>query len=314
MSRPNLFNLILVGRDPPGCGAYSAVVNSVIDHYPCRVLCVNICTEGDQLQVARDQPDLVTIRVGGAKRREVPLLVLPDLLDRPTHLIWELGPTEERDTLLRLQKLATRVIFDSDGAPSATNFCCTLLSDMGQFRADLTELNWAYIQGWRSVLAEAFRTPGALELLRSTTQLTITYNGRQEPFCRRPDLPALMLQAWLASRLHWTHQSTLRPTITYSGPVTVTLAATQQADLPPASIASIEFVAPNQRLFLQTEKGLNRVRVESSLHPNEQPHRLPLREMRREEAILDQLFLARTSPQLRPTLEVLSLVEGGCEI
>lgn len=323
--RACLFNLILVGRQPPGCSAFQRLVDAIIERYPCRIICINIRTDqsADFLEQTADiqtvgegshrvSCDRIGVEVGGSQRRRVPLIILPLLVsDLPVHLVWKLGPNEERETLLRLQKLTQRVIFDSDGAPSASNFCCSLVSDMSLFRADITDLNWAFIQGWRSALAEAFPTKDDLEFLRRTRVVNVSFNNRQETFCARPELPALMLQAWLAGRLEWTFQKNDGHQITYqrpNGETQVKLIPTIDQDLPAATILSVELISDdNQRRFLQLEKGLQRVRVETV----GLPHYVPLRDTTREEAVLDQLFIPYTSRQLRPTLETLCLVEGG---
>jgi glucose-6-phosphate dehydrogenase assembly protein OpcA len=295
------------------------MVNSIVSRYPCRIICLSYRMEQpeDFLQVdmgieeggvcAITGCDWINITVGGNHRRRVPLLILPHLVsDLPVQLVWKLGPMEERETLLRLQKMTNRVIFDSDGAPSTSNFCCALAGDMSLFQSDITDLNWAYLQGWRSLLAEAFQAPAQLALLKQAKRIEIQYNHRLENFCKCPELPARMLQAWLASRLGWAFQGLEGNTIKYQNGVAVVFNPITDNDLPAASITSITLQGEdNQRLVLQVEKGMQRVRVDSPT-----PHTLPLREMAREEAVLDQLFIPHTSRQLKRTLEVLCLIEG----
>ncbi|MBI3508367.1 MAG: glucose-6-phosphate dehydrogenase assembly protein OpcA [Chlamydiia bacterium] len=221
--RASLFNLIIFSSLSRRTDYFRAIVQKVVEKFPCRTLFITSDPDGKQSylktavsvlfpqeeesSIACDQID---IGVAGSSHERVPFLILPHLLpDLPIYLLWAEDPSIEHPLFLPLSKLATRIIFDSEAADDLHAFSKTVLHLRKKTHIDIADLNWARTEGWRDLLSSSFDEKERYELLHHIEHLKITYNSRETEFFVHLKTQAIYLLAWLSSRLHWkcTHSS-----------------------------------------------------------------------------------------------------------
>jgi glucose-6-phosphate dehydrogenase assembly protein OpcA len=157
---------------------------------------------GNAQQVCCEQ---VTLRAAGARVKELPSLVAPLLLsDLPTFLCWFAPPALGDGILRRLADLADRVVLDfarSADARADLEALARLLAE-GQKRAAYSDLEWSRLTPWRTLLAGFYDVADYRAYLARVSRVTIAYTPSATSADAVPP-GALLLAAWLASRLRW---------------------------------------------------------------------------------------------------------------
>jgi glucose-6-phosphate dehydrogenase assembly protein OpcA len=154
----------------------------------------NLC--GEQLTLkARGQ---FTVELPSAS---VPLLV-PDL---PVFLWWRDAPRLGDETFASLMHAADRVIIDSAAFRNPHEDVLELVTLLGTRRRDaaaISDLNWARLTSWRTLLASFYDVEEYRAALENIERVRIEY----VPHGNAPGMiapKALILAGWLASRLGW---------------------------------------------------------------------------------------------------------------
>lgn len=256
--RACLHNLIIYSSECDRLPYLQEIVQKTIDKFPSRMIFVTLGGENlsTKVSVARSGTiacDLIDFVLPQKDHKLIPFMVMPHLIcDLPTYVLWANDPTQKDPIASQLQKLATRIIYDSESCDDLNRFAKTALSDPEKPVADL---NWARIEGWRVVLSNLYRSPDRLRALNETEKIHITYNSHTTPYFSHTRIQALYFQAWIASCLGWKLKS-LRTeergkTLVYDN-CEITLEPVDFKQLAPGRIVTIEISAKDgDHLLLQ---------------------------------------------------------------
>ncbi len=207
-----LFTLIAYVEDPERLEHTECLLKHVLGRYPCRVLLlreepgqkeveVSVSLElvGDgQTQVTCDQ---IEVLFPPAKKGEIPFLVLPHLLSNvPVCLLWKGRPSPSDTVYTLLKGVVNRLVIDPENLDQA-QYAGELWANL---HAELIDLKWASIAGWRQLLAKVFGDPACIDAVCAPAELTIRVAGGA-------GLSALYLQAWLVGQLGWDKRGTITP-------------------------------------------------------------------------------------------------------
>lgn len=217
-----LFNLIVYTHEARRTEYFHKVVQSIIQQYPSRILFieankevpadflkVSVSTQTTGTDVACDQ---IAITSSFQNLKRIPFIVIPHLVpDLPIYLIWGQDPTCDSELLPAFEKLATRLIFDSECTRNMQQFSQQMLKQMETIKIDFVDRNWALTSSWRKVLATAFDPPEKMEALKTIKRIEITYNDRKTAFTSQCETQSLYLQAWLATQLGAKFEVLLTP-------------------------------------------------------------------------------------------------------
>lgn len=138
-------------------------------------------------------------------------LLVPDL---PTVLWWPGTPDFEGHAFRRLSDESDMVVVDSSGFADAVDglgSVARLVYD-GARDYGVIDLNWARLTPWREMLAQLFDEPERQRLLPHIRRVVVTFGAEgtvdhEQPVRGPAVVRALLLGAWLATRLGWTSRS-----------------------------------------------------------------------------------------------------------
>lgn len=148
----------------------------------------------------------VTINAAGSAVNDVPSAVAPLLLsDLPVYLWWRAVPRiQDKALFQKLTDISDRVIIDSalfNDAHGDIAKMAAVLNLTPRWTA-ISDLNWARLTAWRALLAGFYDIAEYRSHLEQLDHVVIEYS----PSTTEPSaIPAraLLLGAWLASRLGW---------------------------------------------------------------------------------------------------------------
>lgn len=268
--RASLFNLVFYTKTGPRESYIRTISEKVVEKFPSRVIFIteNSDSSNDYLNTrvsvmssTEEQSDIacdsIQIDVAGNHTERVPFVILPHILpDLPIYVIWADNPCAHSPLLDQLQKLASRMIFDSESIDNLASFASKLVSLEEKQPFDIADLNWARTESWRELLASAFYTDERLLMLRNATEIQICYNAhKSETFCHTP-IQSIYLQGWLATQMGWDLQNIDHNgdkwTLTYShegGTVTITLFPENHSSIKPGTIVSVDLETANHDHF-----------------------------------------------------------------
>ncbi|NGX47279.1 MAG: hypothetical protein K1000chlam3_00652 [Chlamydiae bacterium] len=214
--RASLFNLIFYTKKKARAEYIREISHKVIEKFPSRVIFITADTEGNYLntrvQVVSSSNgeseiacDFIEIDVAGGHSERVPFVILPHILpDLPIYVIWAEDPAEKSPLFTQLQKLATRLIFDSESITDLASFSRHLIEFDQSPHLDVADLNWARMESWRDLLTSTFYREERLALLRKSIKIQILYNAQETAFTCHTQIQAIYLQGWLSTQLGWT--------------------------------------------------------------------------------------------------------------
>ena len=325
----NLFTLITYAHDADRIGDLRHIVQSIIEKFPCRILMIEVgndqesdyvrvkvsnavTTTGD-ITVACDQ---ITIEVGVKQLQRVPFIILPHILpDLPVHLLWGEDPTVENEILPKLEKFATRLIYNSDCMCQLKSFSETMLKEMNTLPIEFMDMNWALIAGWRDVLNQVFDLPEHLKGLRNAQTVHLFYSAQESQFTKHSEIQTVYLQAWLAACLCWkpVTQSYSKELLTLvyhaSGrEINVQLHPNQNSKLSTGSILSVEISSTDGAHYLLTRDEIRPKVIAhiSTLDTCEVPFTLSLPDPKRGFTFMKEIFYRPVSSHYTKMLEVLA--------
>lgn len=324
-----LFNLVVFSGQKSRSEYYHNLVRSVVEHFPSRVLFVDIETDGEVSQVTtecassaqRKGPSLTgneeyVFHFPDNQREKVPFVLLPYLLpDLPVILFWGQDPTTEHEALPQLLKFSHRLIFDSESTENLQRFSQCILEQSDTSHTDLVDLNWARIKGWRDAFDEVFDSAARLEQLTLATKVVITYNSSENEFFHHTATQALYLQAWLAAQLGWKvrHLDPGDPVtrIVYFNGVNDTMieiSHQEAADRQPGEILSVDINGSSDNCFsLKLKSGTQQALVHiASNETCELPFSVMISGPRLRYQFLKDLFYGGSSQHYLNTLRTLS--------
>lgn len=214
IDRACLFNLIVYTFKSDKSEYFKEIVNLIIRQFPCRVIFIEAVQNSSSTEKSLKNQEITTreiswdrlfIQVSEENLARVPFLILPLLIpDLPIYLLWGHDPCTENTILPHLEKLATRLIFDSEATSDLQQFCLKLLEHLNNSPVQIMDMNWARISGWREILLQIYDSPERLEQLAAAKKIRIHYNSSSNSNGLQPETQAIYLQAWLASCLGWS--------------------------------------------------------------------------------------------------------------
>lgn len=252
-TRACLFNLILVTYKDERAAYIRTITQKVIERFPSRVIFITIDkkTSDDYLKAAVSVMtgakgesdvvcDLIEIEAAGQSQIRIPFVILPQILpDLPIYVVWAEDPSQDNPLSQQLEKLATRIIFDSESTDDLPAFAKALLRNQKAFGCDIADLNWARTESWRELLSTVFYPKERLAELEQTKSIRLVYNAHETKFFCHTKIQALYLQGWLASQLNWKLKSIAKNQFRYEN-VTVDLVPDTNKDLPPGTVISLD--------------------------------------------------------------------------
>jgi len=269
-TRASLFNLIFYTEKREREKYIHRIAQNVIEKFPSRVIFITADSESSEdlletrvsVMPAGDGNseiacDLIEIDVAGASKERIPFLILPHILpDLPIYVTWGEDPSRSDPLFEQLQKLATKLIFDSETTDDLPNFARCLLNLRERLGCDISDLNWARIESWRNLLSSTFYTEERLNQLKNAKTIQILYNAHETSFTCHTQIQALYLQGWLSSRMHWQLESVSRKEMEYSftyrsehGPVTIVLYPENHLNMKSGNVISLDLTTRDQNHF-----------------------------------------------------------------
>ena len=258
--RASLFNLILYSRKDERSDYVLTLAQKIIEKFPSRVIFVVVDPNKDpdymmtkvSVLSSSDKSedfacDYIEITVGEKAEPIVPFLILPELIsDLPVYLVWTQDICQEKTFSQKLEKLAHRLILDSEATRNLPCFATSALKHFEQTHCEIADLNWARMESWRDLLASTFYSKENLDNLKKTQTISITYNGRPSPCFCHTQIQSIYLKTWLATRLGWTFQKCKQENSHLSfhylrddSPLTITLTPSEHANLSPGTITAM---------------------------------------------------------------------------
>ncbi len=266
--RASLFNLIFYIRNNHRTEYFRSIALKAIQKFPSRIIFISVDeTPGanylkTSVSVLPAGPaendaacDFIQIDVAGLQRMRIPFVVLPHIVpDLPVYLVWAEDPVEDDPLAYPLEKLCTRLIFDSESTNNLPEFAKALMRHQAASQADIADLNWARMESWRDLFSTCFYTDERLGLLKKAKTLKIHYNGTETPFFCHTKIQSIYFQAWLACQLEWKLDSlTANPeamAFSYEkGAVQITLVPMKNEKLAPGTIISIDLMTSEGHHF-----------------------------------------------------------------
>lgn len=215
--RACLFNLIIYSKKDQRVEYLKTVAQKIIERFPSRVIfatCDPRCTDTELKTsvsvMTADQGeneivcDFINIEACGTSLDRVPFVILPHILpDLPIYLLYGSDPITTDPISEQIETFATRIIFDSETSENLPEFARAVLHHQEHSHADIADLNWARIEGWRNLITDAFHTEERLAQLKTTTQIDIHYNSKESPALSHTHVQSVYLGNWLATQLGW---------------------------------------------------------------------------------------------------------------
>lgn len=265
--RACLFNLIIYAKKGQRNAYLNQIAQKVIEKFPSRIIFItydenskddNLRTSVSVLTADEGENeiacDLIEVEVSSKNHPRVPYVILPHILpDLPVYLVHADDPTEENSIAQQLEHFANRVIFDSESTCDLPAFAKAVLSHKENNQADVADLNWARIEGWRQLFANVFKSPDELDRLRHSTVINIHYNSKETDYLCHTNIQSIYLQTWIGVQLGWSltnfcqeKESQLFSYETEHTPLQISIHPTKREEIPPGRILSIK---------IETEKG-----------------------------------------------------------
>jgi glucose-6-phosphate dehydrogenase assembly protein OpcA len=308
------------------------MVHSFIEKFPCRIIFIQglPANEDNSLRVSVSNAivgvgkvsitcDQISIDVGKKQVHRVPFIVLPHLVaDLPIYFLWGQDPTTEKDILPKLQKYATRLIFDTSGVADLKAFSqrMQVLLD-SQHNLGFMDMNWARIHGWRQVLSQVFDTQDKSLQLRYSKTIQINYNGRTEGCFKQSEMQVMYLVGWLAAQMQWklvdSKQNGNQRCLSYNNgknKLVITLSPQSKADLPSGEILEVEIVGGDEKMYsFLPVCNLPKVVVHISTDEKcELPFVIALPDLKRSSSMIKTILYHETSAHYKHMLQAVEAI------
>jgi len=234
----------------------------------------------------------VYVRARGEAVKGLDNVVLPLIIpELPVYLWWRAGRFAPPEFLDQVLRITNRVLVDSGRFEEPEVDLATLARQVARFRdADgvaFSDLNWARLTPCRELIAQSFDSVEAGKYLSDLAEVSLEWY--QDPGAENNrTAQALLLTAWLASRLGWHPTSSMIPSTNPSRileffrgdkPVRVEWVARPKSGNPPApfQVTLKTGSTPTAKFSVteSTEEGVVRTRAEMPGHfPLERTARL----------------------------------------
>lgn len=327
--KASLFNLIIYTCEPCRNKYFKKIAQMVMEQFPCRIIFIqqDPSTQSPSLRVnvSVSSPesskgaacDQIIIEASGEEMKRVPFLILPHLIpDLPIYLLWGENPAKVATILPYLQRLATRVIFDSETTENLKGFSETILKEMETASHEIVDMNWVRTAGWRQIIAQAFDSKERVDLLAKASFIKLVYNDLSDPSFSMPETQAIYMQAWFASCLGWSFERLEKQPdkmvlhySNHSGPIQIHLISQTRNDLSPEEIIECEISDPNNFDCLFLRKMANEVLVKASnQYQCLLPFTLLLPTLQSGRSFMQEIFYQKISTQYPNILKIIGQI------
>lgn len=260
--RACLFNLVLFTQKNERATYIRTIAQKVIERFPSRVIFITVdkANQDNSLKASASVMtgakgefdivcDLIEFEATAISQERIPFLILPHIIpDLPVYLVWAEDPILENPLSHQIEKLATRLIFDSESTDDLPKFAEALLQHKQEAGCDIADLNWARTENWRELIALTFYSNEKLEQLKKAKTIKITYNSCESPFFCHTKIQAIYIQGWIASQLNWSLKK-LEPNLFQYDTASVELAAENHPTLPPGALISVDIMTHDNHHF-----------------------------------------------------------------
>ena len=220
-TRTSVLNLVVHSSDETIARRTSTIINDLASNHPSRVITFTATSDPHAFDDDIDAHvstnchtasgerfascyEMIEIKSPPDSLDEMPSLIvslaIPDL---PTFVWWPGQPPLDDRRFRRIALAANRLIVDSldfqQCVPSLKHFaelCCDVTHE-----CVLSDLNWARLTPWRSMMSQFFDMPDCRWALDNVTALKLDYGHSTGE--RLNAAQALLFTGWLASRLGW---------------------------------------------------------------------------------------------------------------
>lgn len=206
-------------------------------------------------------------------------LIIPEL---PVYLWWRTGRFDPPECLAEVLRITNHVLVDSGRFEEPELDLATLARQVERFRKvdemAFSDINWARLTPCRELIAQCFDSPEASQYLQDLSEVSLEW--QQEPGAEDGRMArALLLMAWLGTRLGWQPVSRIAPSTKPSRviefrrgdkPIRVEWVVHQQAGKPsmPFQVNLKTGSTPNAKFSVteSAEEGIVRTRAEMPGH------------------------------------------------
>jgi glucose-6-phosphate dehydrogenase assembly protein OpcA len=221
---------------------------------------------------------------------ELPSVAVPLLVsDLPTFLWWRDALETDEKMFQSFCHAADRLVIDSaeSSKPHRTIASVARLFDEGRHEGlGISDINWARLTSWRSLLASFYDAPRYQAPLASISDVVIDYTAPSgESSAIAPQ--AVLLAGWLMSRLGWelaeaptdSNRDTLRISATCKDRrITVQLNRIDRSDIRPGRLARAELTTEGASFVVNRDRNGKHLETRAIMDGVEQPGRvLPVR-------------------------------------
>jgi glucose-6-phosphate dehydrogenase assembly protein OpcA len=326
----SLFTLITYVHDEERAKYLRENVQNIIEKYPCRTifikadnhaksgfLKVDVSTVQNNKGGTLVACDQINIEVAGDDYlKRVPFLILPHLLtDLPVYLLWGQDVTCSHEILIKLEKLANRLIFDAECTKNLKCFSNVILEKKKNLEIDFVDISWALCSGWRDVITQTFYLPEHLQQLQKAKKITFVFNNKESEWVHQPEMQSIYLQAWIASCLKWQLKGMAvkegERTFLYThsfGECEIKIAPSVADKVSAGGVVSFEMLSyENHHMLLERDAEQSKVYVKyMSPQVCELPYSIPLMSIKRGVSFMNEIFYSLPSSHYIDVLEMLT--------
>lgn len=215
--RSSLFNLVIFTRRAERIDYFKQITEKLLNSFPCRVIFIVADPQKPEgaletLVSVISPPishgfvicDLIEIRAAPSALSKTTSIAISHLLpDLPVYFLWADDPLLQDTVCSALERVASRVIMDSESCADIVSFAKVVLNQQKKNSYEIADLNWARMESWRDMITGAFARQDKRSMLSTLTSVVISYNTEPSLYFKKVKVQALFLQGWLASRLGW---------------------------------------------------------------------------------------------------------------
>ena len=218
-TRACLFTLIVIASDRDKGARCQQLIQLLSKKFPCKIIftILDALQQENTLLINRSimttknggEPiacDLMTIQASLDESAQLPFLILPEILaDLPTFLLTSESPVDLPSSFQMLEPYINKTIFEVTEVDSYEDLASSLLAYAKNIQ--IVDLNWTRIEPWRIALARVFHSAAKLEQIHKIEKIELRYAKRKKGYMPNTEIQAVLLQAWLATRLGWHLES-----------------------------------------------------------------------------------------------------------
>ncbi len=221
-TRTSVLNLVVHSSDPAMEVHTAKIINELATNHPSRVISFSVTPDPRAFENDIDAHVSTHCYTASGERfascfEKIEIKTPPDSLDQlpsvivalalpdlPTFVWWPGQPPLADKRFARLALAATRMVVDSlDFQRCSTNLVRVheLCQTIGE-RCAVTDLNWARLTPWRSMMSQFFDMPDCRWALDRISHLKLEFGHHASS--RHNAAQAMLFAGWLSSRLGWS--------------------------------------------------------------------------------------------------------------